>query len=134
MYSNAPMKLQRALSELASESDCTTTITRSHVTTVTSGAKQFAAAVAAALDGSALRYSVRKQLIQQAATLGIRRFDANLIIAAVQHRLQGKRKTSIVEMIPPASSAKVARWMAPTCVVVILQLMICGAMYVLFHG
>ena len=37
-----------------------------------------------------LRYSARQRLIEHAATLGIRRFDANLLIAAVQHRLHSE--------------------------------------------
>jgi hypothetical protein len=46
----------------------------------------FATQVAAALDGQHLRYSNRLRLIKRAETLGIRRFDANLIIALVQNR------------------------------------------------
>jgi len=45
-----------------------------------------ATAVAAAMDGTVLRYSARLALLQQGAAMGIGRFEANLIIAAVQHR------------------------------------------------
>jgi hypothetical protein len=46
----------------------------------------FATQVEYALDGQHLRYSKRLRLIKRAEELGIRRFDANLIIALVQHR------------------------------------------------
>jgi hypothetical protein len=46
----------------------------------------FAKQVADVLDGQQLRYSNRLRLIKHAEAIGIRRFDANLIIALVQHR------------------------------------------------
>jgi hypothetical protein len=42
------------------------------------------------LDGQHLSYTHRLRLIKRAATLGIGRFDANLIIATVQHRAKPK--------------------------------------------
>jgi hypothetical protein len=39
-----------------------------------------------ALEGQHLGYTRRLRLIKAAANLGVRRFDANLIIALVQHR------------------------------------------------
>ena len=46
----------------------------------------FAAEVEAALEGPVLRYSQRRRLLKAAARAGVGRFEANLIIAAVQHR------------------------------------------------
>jgi hypothetical protein len=46
----------------------------------------FADMAASLIEGGVLRYSARLQLIAAAGCLGIGRFDANLIIAAVQHR------------------------------------------------
>jgi hypothetical protein len=46
----------------------------------------FAAMVHEALDGGILRYTQRLRLLKAAASMGIGRFDANLIIATVQHR------------------------------------------------
>jgi hypothetical protein len=46
----------------------------------------FARCVAAAMDGPILRYSSRLDLMRQARRTGIAPFEANLIIAAVQHR------------------------------------------------
>jgi hypothetical protein len=49
----------------------------------------FAQDVADAMEGDQLRQSRRHKLLKRAGQLGIRRFDANLVIAMVQHRLQG---------------------------------------------
>ena len=43
------------------------------------------------MDGRELRYSKRLKLIRRAEHFGIRRFDANLIIAMVQNRVAGLR-------------------------------------------
>lgn len=43
------------------------------------------------LDGPILRYSMRLELMSNAAQLGISRFDAALVIAQVQHRAAGAR-------------------------------------------
>jgi hypothetical protein len=43
------------------------------------------------LEGPVLRYSRRVALLEHAARLGIRRFDANLIIAGVQQRCSDSR-------------------------------------------
>jgi hypothetical protein len=51
------------------------------------GFTAFAEEVADALDGRDLRYSQRLKLLKRADHFGIRRFDANLIIAMVQHRM-----------------------------------------------
>jgi hypothetical protein len=67
---------------------------------VDTGVRAFAAAVSQAMDGSILRFSRRQELIRQAEALGIRRFDANLLIAAVQHRLGSERAAVVVERAP----------------------------------
>jgi hypothetical protein len=46
----------------------------------------FAAMAGDSLEGGLLRYSARLRLIAAAARMGIERFEANLIIAAVQNR------------------------------------------------
>jgi hypothetical protein len=57
------------------------------------------------MDGPILRFSRRQELIRQAEALGIRRFDANLLIAAVQHRLRSERAVVVVP-----SNTKHAAW------------------------
>ncbi len=49
-------------------------------------ATAFAGLVAARLNDGTLRYSVRRRLLQHAENRGIGRFEANLIIATVQHQ------------------------------------------------
>lgn len=46
----------------------------------------FIRAVEGAMEGSLLRYSRRQRLLHLAARLGLGRFEANLIIARVQHQ------------------------------------------------
>ena len=46
----------------------------------------FSSRVAAALTDGVLRYSARKDLLREAARMGIGRFEATLLIAAVQHQ------------------------------------------------
>lgn len=58
------------------------------------GFTAFAREVADALDGPDLRYSQRLKLLKRAHHFGIRRFDANLIIAMVQHRMQHAPRSS----------------------------------------
>ena len=52
-------------------------------------AASFAEAVAGELEGGVLRHSRRDSLLRRAAGDGIGRFEANLIIAAVQHERRG---------------------------------------------
>ncbi len=50
---------------------------------------RFAESVVRAIEGGTLRYSRRQKLLREANRLGIERFEANLIIAVVQHKLRG---------------------------------------------
>src|SRR5258708_7362846 len=51
-----------------------------------SAAVAFAEMVEKSLDGPILRYTQRVKLLKSAERLGIERFEANLVIAAVLHR------------------------------------------------
>jgi hypothetical protein len=62
-------------------------------------AANFARRVAEQMSGPVLHYSARQQLLRQAIRAGIGRFEANLIIAAVQHRVDG----SVSEAPEPAA-------------------------------
>jgi hypothetical protein len=55
-------------------------------------ARDFADLVAGQLVGTVLPWSQREKLIDAATAYGITRFEANLIIAAVQHQLGVGRK------------------------------------------
>jgi hypothetical protein len=82
MYSNDAMRLHRALRQLAA-----TQIQRVITTPDKSAAQRFADHVRDSMDGPILRYSVRRRLLREADARGIGRFEANLIIAAVQHKV-----------------------------------------------
>ncbi|MBC8107538.1 MAG: hypothetical protein H7Z14_13180 [Anaerolineae bacterium] len=58
------------------------------------GVRAFAQQVALATTGSCLRYSQRLHLFALAKEAGISRFDANLIIAAIEHR-SGKSRADV---------------------------------------
>ena len=74
--------LHKALSDLAQETDQTT----APAAKVEGPAAGFAQIVSHQLDGPILRYSKRQSLLREAERRGIGRFEANLIIAAVQHQ------------------------------------------------
>ncbi len=89
----------RALRELADRQDAmgdanlsgerTTNVHGPFETSVTArSASGFAELVRDRMDGPVLRYSHRTRLLSDAARRGIGRFEANLIIAAVQHQLR----------------------------------------------
>jgi hypothetical protein len=89
--SKDPIAKQRALAALARQADLTRRIPAEPPASAEpdSDVRSFARAVSSAMEGPILRFSHREKLIQQAQKFGIRRFDANLLIAAVQHRLGG---------------------------------------------
>lgn len=79
-------------------------------------------------DANLLRHSQRQRLLKRAAALGLRRFDANLIIAAVQHRRDCDRATVTDR---PACSSR--RWLAAVASFAIVQTaLVAGACWLLF--
>jgi hypothetical protein len=108
-----PARLQRSLRLLAA---CTDAVPHPQTP---SPAAQFARMVGDGLNGPVLRYSQRLALLDHAARLGIVRFEANLIIATVQHR-RGAGTT--VEATRPAASIWRGLVVAGCCQAVILLL------------
>ncbi len=97
-----------ALRELAHEHDARRVAeTRSNpVVTLPAGAAgRFAELVRDRMEGPVLRYSHRTRLIREAQQRGIGRFEANLVIAAVQHQVETTR-----EVQPVASQRS---WLPP---------------------
>jgi hypothetical protein len=87
----------------------------------------FAKQIADVLDGQQLRYSNRLRLIKHAEVLGIRRFDANLIIALVQHR--AKPVAAIVNNPPkPRRKFPVA---AIACFAIVQSAIVLGAWWMI---
>ena len=69
---------------------------------IASKAQAFAERVAAGLDGPVLRYATRRTLLRDAGRMGIGTFEANLIIAAVQH----ERRSACVPTQAPQEPAR----------------------------
>ena len=69
---------------------------------IASKAQAFAEQVAAGLDGPVLRYATRRTLLRDAGRTGIGTFEANLIIAAVQH----ERRSACVPTQAPQEPAR----------------------------
>jgi hypothetical protein len=129
-----PIGKQRALAALARQADL-----RYHAvapeweaaTRVEDGVRAFAASVSTAMEGPILRFSRRQELIRQAEGLGIRRFDANLLIAAVQHRLGGEKAERAALPAPKRPSWGVA---LPIGLVVGVQALIVLGAWVVLHS
>lgn len=81
-HANDLVALHQALSELAQQTNQLATLQPK----AEGPAGAFAQLVSQELDGPVLRYSKRQQLLREADRRGIGRFEANLIIAAVQHQ------------------------------------------------
>jgi hypothetical protein len=86
MWTHQPVRLHRALQELRPAPP----VEQPAKPRTGEIAEQFAALVEQLLDREAglLRYSARLDLLRGARRMGIERFEANLIIAAVQQRKQ----------------------------------------------
>ena len=86
--------------------------------------RAFAQQVCDELDGRTLRYSARVKLLRHARRRGIRRFDANLIIASVQERVQGAGPTVQIR-------ASRNTWRTCAALAIVVQgLILAGATYV----
>lgn len=83
-------------------------------------ARRFAEQVLASLDGPVLRYARRQELLRQAERLGIGRFEANLLIAAVLHR---RPRWQRGDPGRPGGGrwARARRWAGPLLMVLALQ-------------
>ena len=97
-------------------------------------ARVFADEVARAFDGPVLRYSARRALLRSSRRFGIGDFEANLVIAAVQH----ERRSAVAQEAPPAVSPQSARprfLLAPLFVVLAVEsLVAAGVWQVCFAG
>lgn len=119
-----PARLTRSLRELALAYDACISPAPLTEPRLIDHVRSFAQQVCDELDGRTLRYSARVKLLRDARRRGIRRFDANLIIASVQERVQGPA--------PGAQKGKSRHtWRAYAALVVVVQgLILAGATYV----
>ena len=129
-FAGAPRLRQAALAELASVHDHrrADALRCSIPTLPAPSAATFAQLVRDRIDGSILRYSHRAQLIGEAEQRGIGRFEANLIIAAVQHEA-GERRASE----PVAKPSRSWVWVGPLVAIVATQGAIVGALWALIR-
>lgn len=85
-HAGQPARLHRALRELSHRQDAAPP-TATTVSQVAPGrCEAFAKEVEGRLEGPVLRHAQRRALLAAARRMGIGRFEANLVIAAVQHR------------------------------------------------
>jgi hypothetical protein len=136
-----PARMHRKLRELASRQEPATRAPQARYVSpaglsgrsVAPRARAFADEVARALDGPVLRYSARRALLRSAYRFGIGDFEANLVIAAVQHE-----RRSAVAQKPPAAAPQPARprfLLAPLLLVLAVEsLVAAGVWQVCFAG
>jgi hypothetical protein len=122
-FAGRPGRLHRALRELSE--------TGAPVSAPPAPEDQFAALVAEALSEGVLRYSSRLLLIRRALAMGINRFQANLIIASVQHQWQARPA-------PRRAAAMRSAWrlplVTPLTAVVLIEAAVVAAAWWLLAG
>ena len=125
LHRGHPARLTRSLRELSLAYDACTS--PAHAVTeprLIDHVRAFAQQVCDELEGATLRYSKRVKLLRDARQRGIRRFDANLIIASVQERAAG----SAVRVQQKTSTRT---WRSCAALVIVVQgLILAGATYV----
>ena len=111
-----PLRLQQALQNLANQTAGDPPMSRSDNWSESAvigprggWARDFADLVARQMVGPLLPWSTRKSLLRQAARRNIKPFEANLIIATVQHRLGPA--AIIPRAVPPARPRR--NWSMP---------------------
>ena len=85
-HARQPAKLHNALCELSRRQDAARPAPAGFAPVAGTRCDAFAMEVVNLLEGPTLRHSQRRALLATAHRLGIGRFEANLVIAAVQHR------------------------------------------------
>lgn len=81
---------------------------------------EFASYVASQLEGQVLRYSLRLKLLKAANRLGIGRFHANLVIAAVEHQQGLFVPVPAPRRIQGKSLLPLAVFVATQCIILLL--------------
>ena len=124
LHRGHPARLTRSLRELSLAYDACSSPAPLNEPRLIDHVRAFAQQVCDELDGRTLRYSARVKLLRDARRRGIRRFDANLIIASVQERVQGAAPT-----VKERGSRRTWRTCA-ALVIVVQGLILAGATYV----
>ena len=122
-----PARMHRKLRELSLragplEKAADPVLTAKPASHTASKARAFAERVKAGLDGPVLRYANRRKLISEAWRLGIGDFEANLIIAAVQHERRRVGPVAAVTLKRPAGKpGGRLRSLAPVALVIAVE-------------
>ena len=124
-WSGRPGRLLRELRDLAVHHDSDAVAPVPPLGRGTCGT--FASEVARRLDGPVLRHAERRRLFASARRVGIGRFEANLIIAAVQH----ERRSAVVPEAP--ASRRRLNWM-PVALVVGIEMVLAWGAWLVFHA
>ena len=86
VHARQPARLYRELRALSARQGAWHAASAAHAALSGGRCEAFAAEVAERMDGPILRQAQRRALMEIAHRAGIGRFEANLVIAAVQHR------------------------------------------------
>jgi hypothetical protein len=123
-WSDRPGRLHRELRDLAARHDADRLAPPplGHGTCGT-----FAREVVRRLEGPVLRHAERRRLLASARRMGIGRFEANLIIAAVQHG----RRPEVTSQAPQSRR----RWgLTPIALVIGTEMAIAWGAWLVFHA
>lgn len=123
LHAGDPQRLQPALYQLSRQADVAAAPSPEVITPTPH--VLFAQSVAARLDGPILRYSERQSLLKEAERRGLGRFEANLVIALVEHRRGGR-------LPRPMAPRRLPNWLLGAGLVVLIQSLILGLAYVAF--
>ncbi len=101
-YAAKPAELHRRLAELSDSIDLSTPAPRGRDLIPHTPQQDFARLVRSRIQAGVLRYSDRQVLLAWAEQAGIERFEANLLIATVQHQV----KRRLGHISPPDRSRR----------------------------
>jgi hypothetical protein len=131
-YADRPAQLYKSLRSLSARHDLqqarsefSIRLRHSAKDEMASPCHEFARLVEGQVEGGVLRYSNRAQLLLAAQEIGIGRFQANLVIATVQHQNQMGMTDSQAE---PSSRV----WVSGFVAVTVLQSLITATAYAFF--
>ena len=127
-----PVRLHRALRELEMAETAPAPLRGGVATERVGIAGGFAVEVGRRMDGPVLRLAQRRALLAKAHRMGIGRFEANLVIAAVQHERRAEARPHL--SVSSATDAPVVRWTAPAVLAAALQALIAWSAWRVWCG
>jgi len=133
-WSAQPARMHAELQKLGSQPAASTPSVLDHLPVMpTHSARAFAVAVEQKMEGPILRYSARQQLLAMAKQRGIDRFQANLMIAAVQHQAMQHYQVDRSHLLLPTTGQWVRRWVPTLAIFTAVQAMVGWAIWMVVH-